>query len=921
MTQVNACDWREMFKAELREILPDVRWDDNSAESAPPNDVPPPYKTVDECETELAALCLSGGGIRSASFSLGILQGLARFDLLGQFHYLSTVSGGGYIGSWLSAWRSFEDDTSAFEKLNALPLHGFESPQITGLQVATDTVAPSLDLTSPDTWMLSTVYLRNLVLNWVMFVPFFAGCLFVPRGYAAFARWVLYEGALTQGAYISSRASFALLLMLGLATGIFVRFRPARRAAGARWLAFAPLYLVFLSAVSLTMAALLGGGVSIDFATIRYGSASIKGAEVGFVVYACAWLIGRAPSLARSTLLEAASAAWGFVSWIVSGAIVGSLAVLVMLMLATHTDDRDAMVTLGPGILMLTYFCGEVVYIVLLSLGRSDDADHEWFARISVWFAIAGALWSALATISLYGPRVFQINTKYFLLTTVVCGILTLLLGQSDLTAATQAGEERNVAKDASEALKDIGPKGVTGIVFAIARMVNLEITPARIAGLSAFVFAIAFLILLAFLEEMFALEYAHLRSGNFWQMNFIVMPGLVAAAVLISSLVNVNRFSVHAVQRSRLARTFLGSARAHRRTPSPITGDDPADDVPLTDLTPKTRRNRLFHVINATLNITARTGRKRISAPFTFTRLHCGNPYVGYLPTATYGEGKRGISLGTAMSISGAAESPDQGYNSSPLIDFILMLFNVRLGWWLPNPRVNRARNRPFLAMTPALEKLFGLNTDSSKWLFLSDGGHFENLGLYEMIRRRCRIIVVVDAGLDPNYTFDDLGNAARKVYTDFGVRINFERLDILSRRDSSNEDSDGPGSRFAVGSIAYPGSPRLGWLLYIKPTYYGTSEGVDVRSYGESHPKFPQESASRTADSELKFEAYRALGAHIIEEICSGGSGVLPGVRPQPLTLAAVRQVAALQLHAGRDKSPPRGRRRRRRKTNPRG
>ena len=340
MTQADACYSSEMFKAELREIFPDVRWDDESRERAP-RDGRLTYKAVDECGTDLAALCLSGGGMRSASFSLGVLQGLARFGLLGQFHYLSTVSGGGYIGSWLSVWRKYEDDASVYEKLNALEHYGFEAPQIQGLKVTADPVAPALDLTSPDTWTLLTVYLRNLVLNWVMFAPFFAGCLLIPRAYAAFALWALHgEGTPTEGAYIWSRALFALLLTLGLATGIFARFRPARPGAGARWVAYAPLYLVFLAAVSLTVAALQIGAVSIASAMTHYGSASLKGAEFGFVIYACAWLIGRAPSLGRGTLRQAASATWGFVSWIASGAIVGSLVVLVMLLIAAHTDDQ-----------------------------------------------------------------------------------------------------------------------------------------------------------------------------------------------------------------------------------------------------------------------------------------------------------------------------------------------------------------------------------------------------------------------------------------------------------------------------------------------------------------------------------------------------------------------------------------------------
>src|SRR6202012_4213846 len=193
----------------------------------------------------------------------------------------------------------------------------------------------------------------------------------------------------------------------------------------------------------------------------------------------------------------------------------------------------------------------------------------------------------------------------------------------------------------------------------------------------------------------------------------------------------------------------------------------------------------------------------------FTMSRLYCGNPYVRYRRTATYGgRDKGGLSLGTAMAISGAAVSPNQGYNSSPLIGFLLMLFNVRLGWWLGSPKTAAATlEGPRLSLSPALRELTGDTTDDSQWIYLSDGGHFENLGLYEMIRRRCRMIVVSDAGCDPNFNFEDLGNAVRKIYLDFGVSINFNKLEIKAR-----QNPPVPGMRFAIGTIDYPGSNHEG-------------------------------------------------------------------------------------------------------------
>jgi Patatin-like phospholipase len=128
---------------------------------------------------------LSGGGVRSASFSLGVLQGLARFGLLGQFHYQSTVSGGGYIGSWLSAWRTIDSDGSIFGQLNSLELNGRDPPQIESLRHADDPLVPAFGLMSLDTWRRLSVYVRNLIINWFMFAPFFAGCLLLPRWYGS----------------------------------------------------------------------------------------------------------------------------------------------------------------------------------------------------------------------------------------------------------------------------------------------------------------------------------------------------------------------------------------------------------------------------------------------------------------------------------------------------------------------------------------------------------------------------------------------------------------------------------------------------------------------------------------------------------------------------------------------------------------
>jgi hypothetical protein len=129
------------------------------------------------------------------------------------------------------------------------------------------------------------------------------------------------------------------------------------------------------------------------------------------------------------------------------------------------------------------------------------------------------------------------------------------------------------------------------------------------------------------------------------------------------------------------------------------------------------------------------------------------------YVDTQDYGgkepdlnDNKTGISLDTAITISGAAASPNMGYNSAPATAFLMTLFNVRLGAWLANPAAEIQKTEvkagPTSALKPLLTEALGLTDAKRANVYLSDGGHFDDLGIYEMIRRRCRYILVVDAG-----------------------------------------------------------------------------------------------------------------------------------------------------------------------------
>lgn len=176
----------------------------------------------------MSALCLSGGGIRSATFGLGVIQALARHGLLDKFDYLSTVSGGGYIGSWLTAWAKREPNgiSTVQNLLSRKAKEKVEPPEVTHLRSFSNYMSPRTGLLSADTWTLIGVYLRNLTLIWFVAVPLIAAFLLLPRLLLEFT----YNGQALVGTGPTLRAGFVTVVSFVLGCmamfGITV-FRPS----------------------------------------------------------------------------------------------------------------------------------------------------------------------------------------------------------------------------------------------------------------------------------------------------------------------------------------------------------------------------------------------------------------------------------------------------------------------------------------------------------------------------------------------------------------------------------------------------------------------------------------------------------------------------------------------------------------------
>jgi hypothetical protein len=969
-----------------------------------------------------AALCCSGGGIRSATFCLGVIQALAKHDVektpltegaealpanepattdhhstktagskpksdqtvdakhsaLGRFHYLSTVSGGGYAGSWLSAWRHRSDFKDIVDNLTGRP-NGpdIEPPEISWLRAYSNYLTPKLGIASADSWAAVAICLRNLVLNWLVIIPIVCLVLLTLKMTATASVWIAHGGDAT-----------SLRVIIVVALGIFftilaqaftTRYRPARRAPGEtieeRSFVLRDAFLAVLAAIAVTIffvshyfSSQLDAKCS-GFTAMQWWDLSAKFtlpgivAVAGLLIYAVGWIAGYVYALAAGSPSTTNQWVKDFFSWAASGLVYGAIVgfgAYLYLLLAPYSNPKVPSqcalsadyphlllpIVFGVPWVLMAQLTAEIVFAGLRSNEDNADADREWLGRAAGWLAAFAVAWALTAFLvfagGLYVEDALAVGHDALVkaggAAGIVSGILTALLGSSSRTPAKSSskGQGSITAIACNVGLAVAGPIFVAVLIIALSVALDeLLLGDSLVKILQGGKIAAA-------CSADQCGETAVLGSTFLW----LGFGWLILAAVelLASHFVNINRFSLHALYRNRLIRCYLGASN-ETRDPDLFSGFDFNDNICVSELWPRksdgvTKQPAgfppycLFHVVNIALNVVSTkrlAWQERKAESFTVSPRHCGGAYLGFRKSQEYG-GQGGLSLGTAMAISGAAVSPNMGYHSSPSIALLLTLFNVRLGWWLGNPGKAGdevyTQEGPSFAARPLFTEAFGLTTDDNPYVYLSDGGHFENLGLYEMVRRRCRLIVVVDAGCDPDFAFEDLGNAVRKINIDLGVRITFEGLERLQNHPSPHplsaavldaaagvnrevakvakaaaraakavanagetdvkDDETAKPDRIpyhAIGTIHYKEADHgalveNGYILYIKPAYHGTETSPGIRSYARANPDFPHESTGDQWFTESQLESYRSLGLDIANDIL-GHEVVL---RPEP-------------------------------------
>jgi hypothetical protein len=376
--------------------------------------------------------------------------------------------------------------------------------------------------------------------------------------------------------------------------------------------------------------------------------------------------------------------------------------------------------------------------------------------------------------------------------------------------------------------------------------------------------------------------------NGTLRVVNMLSWDGSADTAFLVVGLIgllyalvfsNANITAAHGFFRDRMSRAFL------------MTDKDGAlchcDDLKLSQLNGRDSKAP-YHLLNCTLNLQGARNLDLAGRDADFFLLaprYSGSPTTGYCRTTELESIDPHLNLGTAMAISGAGLSPNQGTETVPSLVYLTALFNLRLDYWIANPRhVNEPsayrRLRLATAVGPLylLKEALGMLDQHGPFVNVSDGGHLENLGIYELLRRRCRWILAVDASEDQPMSFPALMDVIRYARIDLGITV---AIDIEELRLVANTTPATSGKHFAVGTIDY-GAGEPGHLIYLKSSMSG-DEPETIRQYRQMNPTFPQESSSNQAFNERQFEAYRALGEHIVADMLAKGIGVRWPVPPR--------------------------------------
>ncbi len=818
----------------------------------------------------LVGLGLSGGGIRSATFALGFVQALAKHQLLRQVDYLSTVSGGGYLGSFLGRLFQRNSYADVAQLETGLSTQAQHNGALRYLRENGRYLAPN---GAGDMLLGVTVVLRNLL-----------------SVHMVLGLFVLLLLLLTQLAYLLPAGLYAQLVGVSLAPSALVE----------------RLTTPFISPYLLLAA--LAAAFWLPATAWVY------------------WLVG----YPRHTSTRERLAHWG------PPALVMGLALSHYIQPWVTLPNFAAILLYGAGL------------VAALSLAL---ALYVHLRQRHVSTGVGGNGTDAAGKVGLARNRSSRWHRQALLVTLalVLLGLFDSLGGNLKLWLSEKTWSEILAGLGAVIATLSAARVWITKFVPQTGERPRLPVT--LLAGAIALALLALYFLLLATLAH--ALAQGH---GVYALVALDLNPLWIGLALgvlvflLGNALAFVNRSGHHALYKARLTRAYLGASNPARHSGSQrasVLDTHPDDDTSLQDYfatgsaTGALHQAAPLHLINVTVNETVdgqsqvqqqdRKGSNLAFGPcgmslgvrhhaiFAGDKVYAPSADLQLAPSAdrfrvfAYPEAQwqaEPLSLGSLVAISGAAFSTGIGARTNFFLSLLCGLANVRLGYWwdsgvAPGSRQHArhiARWRRALAhYLPVYsfllaELLARFRGPSWQHWYLSDGGHFENMGGYELIRRQLPLTLIVDAEADPDYTYDGLGDLVRKARLDFGAEIEFlheaelRELGVWPLIGTLDSLRRYPRPQPAVTVAGAPASPPLsqshaalarvkfadgssGWLLYVKPTLTG-AEPADLQEYLASHPAFPHEPTIDQFFDENQWESYRRLGQHIGELLCSQGA-----------------------------------------------
>lgn len=797
-------------------------------------------------------LALSGGGVRAATFALGVLQGLAeKVDsrgncLLDTIDYLSSVSGGGYIASWFSQQMA---NIGYAATRNAL-----RAPVDASIAIIRDYgsyLTPQRGFFSSDTWRMVAGYLVRLIPNLVFIVLTLTSVILLPYVIRDWTDSVVG----TTYAPVKFYAWIWLPLLL-LSLHELVSFGPWIPDS---WRASGSVALIGSFVVGIPLAVWCGD----------------ESYQSGWLFLVIAALSQAGPALFGLLRLQEGTHTLRIAGAWLASSLVGWI--LIFLCVFTihwmwREDLKNLSVAIAPSLFSFAYLgvCAAWTYCIPF-----DDEDQEFIN--SVWGATTSLslLW-ALCTavcciIPLYlsslhklpHPVTAKFSAALASIGVVAASLYSVFYDDETPAAPPESLPERSRRKNeaANNRLRSAIATAAPYLVL-IALLVLEALAVGSILSREALAFGVT--------DGTKSLEFDSLTA-----------VACAIGALVIGGFMDVNRLSMKNFYRSRLTVAYLQG--------EPVLLSDVKDSCNPNIIRP-------YPIINCAMNVTSPKDlslQSIRSRNFIFSPLFCGfythavprgtkrprgltrkayrltTDYLNQLPPRVRlrerKSTKPGIRLNDPMTISGAAVNPTMGFHTSAALSFLLAMFNVRLGAWVGNPRHNKTYNKTASIGAPGLliADFLGRTGDESKYLMLSDGGHFENTAAYELIRRECRLIFCCDSGCDADYTFGDLLRLVERCQIDFGVTITFPHLYHLKPFGRHRYAR----SNYTIGTIRYANS-SAGYLVVFKPTVTRNASET-IKSFDRDNSSFPQASTANQWFFESEFEAYRLLGVEAVNAL----------------------------------------------------